>query len=115
MASKVTLTLHEGNDETVALTITPAGADDDLLDVDSLELILKDDQCADDADGLILTTADPAELLVLAQAVDEITAEAYIPGSALADPYDRWWRLDALSASGSRRTVMYGPVIVVNT
>jgi hypothetical protein len=113
VADKITLTLHEGNDETVALTITPAG-DDDLLDVDQLELILKDDQCDPDSDGLTLTSADPGEILILTHTAEEITAEAYIPASALAEPYDRWWRLDAVTTSGDRRTALYGPVTVID-
>lgn len=113
MADKVTLTLHQGNDETVAWTVTPASEDDDLLDVTSLELVVKDDRCAADADGLTLTTADPDEMVILSQTADEITGEAYIPASALAEPYDRWWRLDAVTATG-RRTALYGPVTVVD-
>lgn len=112
MAEKVALTLHQGNDETVAWTITPADGDD-LLDVTSLELVVKDDQCAADADGLTLTTALADEMVILSQTGDEIVGEAYIPGSALTEPYDRWWRLDAITATG-RRTALYGPVVVVD-
>lgn len=114
MADKVTLTLHQRNDETVAWTVTPASADDDLLDVATLELVLKDDQCAADSDGLILTTDDPTEMVILTHTGDQIAGEAYIAASALVGAYDRWWRLDAISTTGDRRTALYGPVVVVD-
>jgi hypothetical protein len=43
----------------------------------------------------------------------QITAEAYIPATALADPYNRWWRVDAFIGV-TYRTALYGPVTVLD-
>lgn len=116
MATQVSLTLHENNDETISLEITPVDSDDDLTTITSLELYLKPQNCASDSDPLVLvlTSADPSEIVINTQTASLIEAEAFIPGSALLDPYDRFWRLDALNATGQRRTALYGPVDVVN-
>lgn len=117
MADRVGLTLRESNDETVDLVVTAANDDDDLTDVASLALVMKPQGCDDDGDdaALNLSSDDPTEIAILTQTATTITAQAFIPRAALADPYDRVWRLDAISTSGARRTVIYGPVTVVNT
>ena len=112
MADRVDITVHEGNDETVEVTVTGPGLDD----VEGLEFVLKHSTCdADDDDTvLLLTTADPGEMAITAQTDDEITAEAYLPGTALADPFPRVYRVDAIGAGGDRRTALYGTVTVVD-
>lgn len=116
MATQAPLTLFENNDETLSLTITPVDPDDDLTMITTLELYLKPQNCASDADPLVLvlTSANPNEIVINTQTASLIEAEAFIPASALLDPYDRFWRLDALNAAGERRTALYGPVDVVN-
>lgn len=116
MATQVALTLHEANDETLSLEITPVDSDDDLSTITTLELYLKPQNCASDLDPLVLvlTSADPNEIVINTQTTALIEAEAFIPATALLDPYDRFWRLDALNAGGDRRTAMYGPVDVIN-
>lgn len=115
MATETAITLHEDNDETLELTVTPADEDDDLTLVDSLELYLKEDACFSDLEAeLVLTSDDPSQINILTQTADEITAEAFIPASALDEPYNRFWRLDALTAAGLRRTALFGPVILVD-
>lgn len=115
MSDKIPITLNEGNDETIALTVTatadPGG--DDLSAATSLEFYLKADDCDPDAEAeLVLTSADVLELEILTHTATEITAEAHIPASALVGSYTRFYRVDALSAAGDRRTALYGPVVV---
>lgn len=116
MATEVKLILHEENDETVLMNITSDDLADDLTDVVLLEFYLKTDSCVPDSDPLtlLLTSADANEVDILTQTMDLITAEAYIPASALLEPYDRFWRVDAITSGGLRRTAMYGPVSVVD-
>lgn len=116
MATEVDLTLHENNDETLALTITPEDISEDLTTITTLELYLKQQECTSDTDPLtlFLSSDNPAEIDILTQTPSEITASAFIPAAALADPYDRFWRLDALNAGGDRRTAMFGDVDVRN-
>jgi hypothetical protein len=111
------LTLIEGNDQTVAFTITPRTAGDDLTGVARVEVIFKPDSCTtDDSDyALVLTSSNAAQVTLLTQAADEITAEAYLPASYLAEPYDRVWRVDAVGVSGERRTAIHGSVTVIDT
>lgn len=116
MATDDPITVYEGNDTTVTVTVTPADAGDDLTDVASLEFYLKHTACdADDAaTTVVLTTADPAEVLITAQTADGITAEVYVPGTALEEPFGRTYRVDAIGAGGGRRTAVYGTVTVVD-
>lgn len=114
MASRIRLTLREDNDETLFLTITRDLASDDLTVVTTLQLYLKDDSCQPDSAALVLTSAIPAQIQITSQTAAQITATAFIPASALADPYDRVWRVDGLDGTGRRRTAMYGPVTVVD-
>jgi len=115
MSALVPITLHQGNAETVSITITRSDPTDDLTLITSLRLVLKPDRCASDtaSPALVLTTSNPAQMIIVSQAAAVITAEAYIPGSALTDPYDRWWRVDAYIGS-MYRTVLYGPVTVID-
>lgn len=115
MATEVPLTLHEDNDETIELTITPEQTGDTLAGVTVVELYLKVDRCeADTASGVLkLTSANPAQILVTSFSASQIEALAFIPASALASPYDRFWRVDAL-AGATRRTAMYGDVTVID-
>lgn len=115
MAVRRPLTLHQNNDETLILTITPADPSDDLTVVTELQLFIKIDMCyADDDDTtLMLSSTVGTQIAIISIAADEIRAEAFIPASALAAAYDRWWRVDAL-APGGRRTAMYGPVTIVD-
>lgn len=115
MATEVEITLHENNDETLNITITPVDVTEDLTSISVLELYLKEDSCFSDSDAeLVLTSADASEINITSQTASEIVAEAFIPASALTSPYDRFWRLDALNAGGDRQTALYGPVVVIN-
>lgn len=113
MADRVALTLHEGNDETLLLTIVREVDTDDLTTITALELFLKYDSCdADDAvTTLELTTG--SGITITSQTAAQILATAVIPATALSGSFDRFWRVDGLVGS-ARRTAMYGPVTVVN-
>lgn len=115
MADLRPITLHEGNDETLLLTITPEDPAESLLPVTSLELYLKADPCvADTAPGVLkLTTANPAQMTITAHTAAQIIALAFIPAAALAAPYRRFWHVDGL-VGVLRRSAMYGPVTVVD-
>lgn len=113
MADNVPLTLVEGNDETISFSIVPETAGDDLTGVASLRLVLKAEGCDDDADAeVVLTTADPTEMVILTHTATQITGEAYLP--ALTEPYRRLYRIDAITSAGSVRTALYGRVTVTN-
>lgn len=114
MATEQNLTLREGDDETIALTITPADASDDLTGVQSITVVFKPDACTsdDDPDSLVLTAPD---VTILDQAPDEITATVSVSASYLAEPYDRVWRVYTVGLSGERRTAIYGSVTVLDT
>ena len=113
MADRVALTLHEGNDETLLLTIDREVDTDDLTVITSLELFLKYDACdEDDADTTVQLTTG-AGITITAQSAAQILATASIPASALVGSFERFWRVDGLVGS-ARRTAMYGPVQVVN-
>jgi hypothetical protein len=116
MATRVDIVLHEDNDEVLSLVVTPVDANEDLTDITTLELYLKPQNCTSDEDPLVLvlTSADVLQINITTQSAVLITADAFIPASALASPYDRFWRLDTLNAAGDRRTAMYGEVTVVN-
>ena len=117
MATKTDLTLHQGNDETITITITAADPGDDLTGITSLEVVLKPDACTDD-DGtgaLTLTTASAAQVEFVTQTADLVVAEAHVPASYLAEPYSRVWRVDAIGSTGERRTAVYGSVTVLDT
>lgn len=115
MASEVSIVLHEDNDETLLLTIVPTTSDGDLSGVTEIQVLLKPSSCTSDSDPtvLVLSSTDPAEVQVTSFSATEIIARAFIPASALALPYDRWWRADALAGT-ARRTAMYGPVTMVD-
>lgn len=117
MADERPITLREGNDEVLKLTITRDDPTDDLLGVETLQLFLKPDVCAGDTDlGVLqLSSTDPTQITLDAQTSAQILATAYIPRSALSGAYSRFWRVDGLGSGGvPRRTAMYGPVKVVN-
>jgi hypothetical protein len=111
------LTLTEGDDETIAITITASAVGEDLTGVDAIEVIFKPDGCADDDDAyaLVLHSTVVSEALILTQSASTLTAEAYVPGTYLADPYDRVWRVVAIGSTGERRTAIHGSVTVINT
>lgn len=116
MADLRPITLVEGNDETLHMTITPVDPAEDLTAITSLEVYLKTDDCTSDTDAstLKLTTASAAEVLIVSQTPAQIVADAFVPGSATIPAYDRWWRVDGVGGSGARRTAEYGPVTVTS-
>lgn len=117
MATQVDLTLHQSNNETIAITITTANAGADLSGIDGLEVVIKPDACTADNDEhtLMLTTASAEEVVILSETTSQVTAEAYVPGTYLDEPYDRVWRVDAIGSTGERRTALYGSVTVLDT
>lgn len=121
MATKAPITLRVNNDETLLLTITPDHTGGDLAGVTEIQVYLKDDSCTPDgaAGVLLLSSLNPAQVLVTSFTPDQIVALAYIPASALAAPYERFWRADALSGPANaplrpRRTALYGPVSIID-
>lgn len=111
----VPITLRQGNAETIRVTITRDDPTDDLTLVTKLVCVIKPDVCtADSASSVVtLSSTNSAQLLITAQVAASITAEVYVPASALALPYDRVWRVDAYVGTAVR-TAVYGPVTVVD-
>ncbi len=116
MADARPITLREGNDETLRLTIVPDDPGEDLTAVTAIEVYLKMSRCVSDGDPstLLLSSTNPAQVQITSQTTAQIVALAHIPGAALTPPYERFWRADGLGGSGARRTAMYGPVTVVD-
>jgi hypothetical protein len=115
LSALVPLYLVEDNDETIAWTIDPVVVGDDLTAVAEVQLILKDDDCATDTDGLVLSSTDAAQLVILTHTATELSGEAYIPASSLQGAYTRFYHIDALDGGGHRRTAITGPVYVTKT
>lgn len=115
VATRVPLTLHQHNAETLHLTIARVDPADDLTTITALELLIKPQACTpdDDAEVVRLSTGDPAQITITDQTAAQVTATAHIPASVLAQGWERWWRLDAL-VGAERRTALYGPVTVIN-
>jgi hypothetical protein len=115
MSSMVPLTLRQSNDEIIDVVVTPVSALDDLSLVTQLRFVLKADQCTSDGDlsTLILTSADPTQIVITAQTAASISATVYVPASALLLPHSRWWRLDAYVGT-AKRTALYGPVTLID-
>jgi DNA-binding beta-propeller fold protein YncE len=114
MASQSNLTLHEGNDETVAVVLTADGAVN-LGEVTALEFVMKPSTCeSDDDDNAVrLDSGVGGGITITTQTADTITATIAIPATALTETYERAWRLDALTGT-ARRTALYGSVTVLD-
>lgn len=106
------ITLTAGNDETLLITIDRRYLADDLTGVTLVTLVLKDDACDDDATGLLLSSTNPAQMLILTKTSAQITVNAFIPAAAIADPYRRWYHVDVHNAQGQDRTAIDGVVTV---
>lgn len=112
MPSLINLTLHEGNDETITVTITPATGQS-LAGVTGLEFVLKPSTCEDDDDDDALVLTVGSGITLDSQSADLIEATIAVPGTALTETYTRSWRLDALTGL-ERRTALYGTVTVID-
>lgn len=114
MASLTNLTLHEGNDEIVAVTLTAAGGDN-LGEVTALEFVMKPGSCDSDTDpaALRLDSGPDGGITITTQDATTLTADIAIPATALTETYERAWRLDALTGT-LRRTALYGSVTVID-
>ena len=115
MATELPLTLYQGNDEIINLTITTTDINENLSTVTQLRFYLKPDPCTADTDTsvTILTSSVAAQITITAQSATQILATVYIPATVLVDPYDRWWRIDAYVGT-THHTAQYGPVTVVD-
>lgn len=114
MADRVPITVTEGNDEKILVTINRMFLSDDLLQVITVEFFLKDANCVDDSAALLLSSTNPAQVVILTHTSAQITATVYLPASALRGAYPRQYRVDGLNATGKRRTAVFGPVTVNN-
>lgn len=112
MATEMPITLYEGNNETLLVTIDRETVDADLLTIAVVELYLKTERCDLDSAALVLSSTVPAELVILTHTAEQITAEVYVP--PLTGSYTRWYRVDGVSASGDRRTAVFGPAYVTD-
>lgn len=115
MATEMALTLHQNNDETIDVEITSDSLSGDLSLVTRLEVVIKPSACDvdDSAYATTLSTDVPTQIAITAQTATQIDATIYIPATALAEPYNRWWRMDAF-VGANVRTALYGRAIVVD-
>lgn len=112
MATRQNLRVPEGNDAVMRLTIRPTVSGDDLDVISVLRLYIKPDVCAEDTDPgvVVLSTADPAQIVIDSRTSAQILATAYLP--RLAGSYTRSWRVDGVATLGTRRTAIYGLIEV---
>jgi hypothetical protein len=108
--------LHQGNDETIQITISAVSAAEDLSAVTSLTAVFKPSVCDADTSehALILSSTDATEIVITSQTPDLIVAEVYVPGSYTVEPYDRVWHVDAYTGvvGAGPRTAIHGAVEV---
>lgn len=109
MAVYLELHLTQGDDQTVACTVT----DDDTegpanLSGAAVAMLIKPSKDTDDDDGAVITL----DAAVTDAAAGECGVD--VPASAVATAGPRWWKLIA-TASGRHRTAMYGPLWVEDT
>jgi len=114
-ATLVPLTVHQGNNETISLTVTPDTPGDNLTAVTMLKIVWKDSRCVSDTDSTTktLSSAVPAEITITTQTATLIVATAHIPASYTTSPHPYWWRLDVY-VGAAHRTAIYGPVTVID-
>lgn len=115
MSTRADLVFRQANDETIRMTIVPDDPAENMLLVSSLRTYVKASSCDADSDAntLVLTTANPAQMVIVSHTATQIVAEAFVPASYLAKPYDRIWRVDAHVGS-THRTAVYGAVSIVD-
>jgi len=109
MAQLLKVRLIEGNDDSIILAATRGGLPIPLGDEDELELYLKTTEHQSDSDAILLTRGG-GQIVTVNAGVG--LAEAIIDGSHIV-PELTFWRYD-LVESGARRTLLYGPLEVVN-
>jgi hypothetical protein len=109
MPKRVTLSLSQGNDETLSGLVLQAddGTPLDLTGV-ALEMLLKATPETPDEDATVLSTTGGQIAIVSAAAG---TYSVNVPDSALTEAGDRWYRVDAVAGT-SRKTIVYGPLHV---
>lgn len=113
MAQKLAITLNENNDENVNCSITTnqpsAGTVLDLTGM-TVEAYLKSSKSTLDTDASVWkgSTATSGVSINSAAAGTIIVS---IPATAI-DTSKGWWRVDVISASGKRKTALYGAVTV---
>lgn len=103
------LRLGQSNDEELELVLTDSdtGGPYDLTDAE-VQLVLKADAAVPDTEAIILTSPD---VDITDPEAGEVTVA--VSRSHLADAGCRWWRVDVVRP-GTRRTAIYGPLIVVD-
>lgn len=114
MPSTSTLTVYQGNDEDITETISLDGALLDLTDWD-VEFLIKNSAATDDDDvgNTVLSTAT-GEITKLDQVANKGKCVVSIPHSVLADPAQRYRRVDLVGADGRRHTVLYGSLTITD-
>jgi hypothetical protein len=95
------ITLDEGRDNTVLLTINRVDPADDLSTA-GVRFVLKDSDCDPDSAGLVLTSANPAQITILTQGPAQITAAAFVPASSVQGAYTRFYLAEITSGAVGR-------------
>lgn len=104
------LTLYQGNDETLDITVCEADTGDAYdLDDATVELLLKSHSYEPDSDATVLSTS-AGELEITS--TSDGTVRARIDRPHLDTPGTRWWRLDIVRPD-TRRTAAYRELYLV--
>lgn len=114
MASNVSISLNENNDEAIKVTITTnvpvAGTALDITGM-SLEAYLKPTASTADTDGAVWKGTSGGGQITITDAPNG-KATISVPASAVTLTQG-WWRCDTVSG-GLRKTAVYGVLSVVN-
>lgn len=109
MAALVPLTLPQGNDVTVDLSVFEAdGVTPEDCTGLTASMYVKAGPNSDDSHAAALTIGDG--LLWVSQSAGTLTAA--LSHTILATAGVLWWRLDLLDGQENRTTAMYGPLSV---
>lgn len=107
MPTSAALTLDQANATTLSGTVTSGGSAYNLTGI-TVEMYLKASAATPDSAATVLSTAT-GEITVVSASGG--TYSVAVPSTSVATAGQTWYRVDAVSG-GSRKTVVYGPLIV---
>lgn len=109
MPSLTPITVPQGNDVTVALSVTQAdGSPQDLTGLTPV-MVVKPSAYAEDTSGTTLGAGTGLSVVSAAAG----TLSALLPRTLLAQPVPLWFRLDITNGAGNVTTAIEGPITVL--
>jgi hypothetical protein len=121
MPAIVPFTIVQNSNATLDITLGRVDPDlgfpaDDLTVITGFKLLLKPYKALPDTDLSVVTlsSANPAQILVVSQQVHEVLLTVNITSTQVPNPGTLWWKLDAYVGL-AWRTVALGQVTVLDT